>query len=83
MLYFHIVVAVARLLYATFALVKPMHSSAKISYGFIGATTASGVALIFMSPEYLLRGCLSYILYIVVVVGLTYASSGRLSVAQQ
>ncbi|MFZ1483974.1 MAG: hypothetical protein WAS36_03095 [Candidatus Saccharimonadales bacterium] len=77
MLYFHIVVAVMSLIYATFALVKPMHSSAKLSYGFIGATTASGVALIFISPEYLLRGCLSYILYLIAVTALTYANKNR------
>lgn len=77
MLYFHIIVAVTSLLYATFALVKPMQSSIKLSYGFIGTTTASGVALMFMNPEYLLRGCISYILYVVVVSALTYATANR------
>lgn len=79
MLIFHIVVAVASIVYATFNLLKPLKRNTKLTYGLIAATSVSGVALIIMNPAYTIQGCVSYVLYLVAVVTLTRATNLRLA----
>jgi hypothetical protein len=79
MLIFHIIVAVASIVYATFNLLNPVRRNTKLSYSFITATTASGFALIYMNPAYAVQGCVSYVLYIIAVVTLTRSTNLRLA----
>lgn len=76
-IFLHILIALASIGIATVALFKPSMKRLIASYGFIIATTASGVVLLITSPSTMLHTCVSGATYLTVVSIMTIAAHVR------
>lgn len=63
---------------ATRLMIKPSKNALISSYGLIGATLASGLLLVLLSPSALLQACVSGVLYTVAISVMTYAAQTKL-----
>jgi hypothetical protein len=63
----HIVVAVAGLITASAAFVRPSQSKIQASYGLLAGTLLSGSSLIIVANASILRTCMSGLLYTAVM----------------
>jgi len=70
-------IAISSIGIATFTYFKPTIKRLGVSYGFIGATVASGTALLIMNPSNILHTCLSGLFYVTVVSIVTIATHVR------
>lgn len=74
----HVILAAFSIISATCALVSPGKSKILVTIGSSACTLLSGVLLIIYTPTTLLRSCLSGILFLLFVAGMTYAAQRRL-----
>lgn len=63
----HVIIALTSLAIAGFAFFKPTTKKLVTSYGFIGATVATGSYLIMTTPSHLLQSCMTGLVYLTVV----------------
>lgn len=78
----HIFVAISGLLIGTLGAVWPSSEKLAATYGFLGATLASGTVLVVVSNSPLVSACLSGLLYSVVVLALAFVAQRRLAKAK-
>lgn len=79
----HILIAVSSIILATAVFLKPNRSLLQVSYGFIAATLASGVYLVWVAPTKMLHVCVSGLLYTLVVVAITAMAHSRFAQLQK
>jgi hypothetical protein len=63
----HIVIALASVAYTTYLVFAPSRPKLKVSYGLIGATLATGTALVLANPAHMLQSCLTGIAYVAIM----------------
>lgn len=64
---FHIVVAIASLLYTGYLFIRPSKSALYMSYALVGATLITGFYLILSKPAHLTQTCAEGLAYLAVV----------------
>lgn len=70
----HVLVAIASIILASYAMMFPTKSVLRSTYGLIGLTLASGTYLVVLHPGHLLQTCLTGLVYtILVTVGVVMA----------
>lgn len=79
MLITHITIALAGILAATIAYIKPSKAKVTASYAFIGGTLASGTALVVMSGSALLKSCVTGLAYLAFVGTLAILAQRKLT----
>lgn len=73
----HIIIALASVLFSSITFFKASTKKLALSYGLIVATVASGTYLIFTTPGSILKSCLTGLVYVTVVAGITIATHAR------
>ena len=63
----HVIIALASIVFAAYAMFSPSKAKLNISYTFIGATFISGTYLIITMPAHMIQACLEGLLYLGVV----------------
>ena len=66
-LLFHIVIALASIVYTTYLYVVPTRSGFRIANSLVAATLITGSILVFMQPAQLAQSCVTGLAYIAVV----------------
>jgi len=81
--FLHVLIALASIVAATAALIRPSTTKLRTSYVLVGLTLASGFYLVWSAPSHMLEACLSGVAYLSVVsLGLVLARH-KLAVLEQ
>lgn len=80
MLVLHIIIAMASLVWATIAYVRPSGNKLRISYAFTGATLATGTLLVVMDHSVLVQACTSGLAYLAISLSATALTHRKLAV---
>ncbi len=75
----HIVIACSGIALATISLLYRSDRAIQWSYALTAATLVSGTGLVILKPESIIKSCLSGLLYVVVVLGITRLAQLRLA----
>jgi hypothetical protein len=75
----HIAAALSSLAFTAYMLFRPSSRKLQASYGLVGLTLTSGVALVVIEPRQLTHFCVTSLVYLAVVYAGIYASRRRLS----
>ena len=67
LIFLHVVIAIASVIYSTFVLARPSVNKFYFSYVMIGATILSGTYLIIINPSHMVQSCLMGIGYVGIV----------------
>lgn len=78
----HVIIAVSSIAFASYNFFRPSFSKLYASYGLIGATFVSGVALIVTSHGHMLESCTMGLLYFSAVSVLTIKTRTRLAMQE-
>jgi hypothetical protein len=60
----HVIIAVLSIGFTTYTYIRPSASRLHIAYGFVGATLASGIYLVWSAPSHMVQACMSGLLYL-------------------
>jgi len=63
-LIFHIAIAIATVVYATYLFFNPSESKFKMAYLLLGTTIASGTYLIITKPAHMVQTCIEGLIYV-------------------
>lgn len=63
-LIFHIIIALSSIVFTGFVFLKPSKKKLYMSYGWVGATIATGSYLVIMTPSHLASACLTGLVYL-------------------
>lgn len=75
----HIIIALFSVVYATYGLLRPSRSRVRVSYGLMALTVGSGTLLVVRSHAPLLPSCVTGLLYVAGLLGLTRLAYYRLT----
>lgn len=79
----HIFIGFMSIVLATKLIIVPTQRGITRSLGLIGGTIASGTILVITNPAYMLRGCMTGLVYITAVTIMVKISHYRLAVQSQ
>ena len=74
----HIIIAIISTIIATLSFFWPSRIGLFTSYGFISLTLLSGIGLLIVSPESMVRTCIVGIMFLALTTSLTIISSRKL-----
>lgn len=77
-IFIHIIIALASLIFATYGFFKPSQKKLFVSYGLMVATVGSGTYLLLATQASILHTCLSGLFYLTVTLTITIATQYRL-----
>ncbi|HUS26351.1 MAG TPA: hypothetical protein VMY99_03320 [Nevskiaceae bacterium] len=75
----HVAIALSSISYATVAFFQPSTVKLRISYGLVTATVASGTFLLVAAPSHMIESCTVGLLYLGIVVALTFSARHKLA----
>ncbi len=78
-LLFHILIALASILYTAFVFVSPAKRGLTWSYGLIAATIATGTYLVVLRPAMLTQACTTGLVYLGIELVGIFAVRGKLA----
>lgn len=78
-LVFHVVVALASIVFATATYMRPSSAKLHVTYGSIAATLATGTYLVVSSPAHMIQACITGVGYLVVVGAIALAARAKLA----
>lgn len=72
----HVLIALASMVFTSFAYFRPSIMKLRVGYGLVGATLASGFYLVWSEPAHMIEACMMGLFYIgVVSLGIVAARS--------
>lgn len=81
--FFHVIVALAGVVVATFSLLSPSKSRLIAAYSLIAGTLASGIYLVWLMPSKMVHVCIAGLVYTVVTGAMIFAARLRLAKLQE
>jgi len=75
----HIIIALASVIFTSYVFLSPTQKKLRATYGLIGLTLASGIALVVTSPAHIIQACVSGLVYVCLVTIATVAARLKLA----
>lgn len=79
---FHVIAALASLIFTSYIYFRPSATKLKISYSLTAVTLGSGFYLVWSAPEHMLQSCVMGLFYVAIVSVGTVAARGKLAQLQ-
>lgn len=79
----HILIALASLVFAAIAFIRPTRSRLHLSYLLTGLTIATGTYLVISAPAHMIQSCLTGLVYLGVITTAIVSAQHKLAATEQ